>query len=134
MAAARSGKLSSPLHSKDESASQPMEGTSASHPGPPEAAQEVQPLLSQQSIDNFSAKAAAEQQAPAGEGGPEEALQEESAKGDAGDLDAGSASRAAAEPLSWGTRIASKLFIQVGAPQCAPANTWLDQSCSDNPN
>ncbi len=119
IAAARSGKLSSPAQSKDESASPPLEESSTSHPGPPEAAQEVQPLLSQESIDNFSAKAAAEQQPPAGEGGPEEALQQESAKGDAGDLDAGSAGRAAAEPLSWSTRIASKLFIQVLPLRCA---------------
>ena len=117
MAAARSSRLSGPSSSKDESTMQPAEGPAhAPGGGPPEAAQEAQPLLSHASVDSFSAAAGAGQQAPAGNGGPEQALQQESAKGDAGDIDAGAAGRAAAEPLSWSTRIASKLFIQVRSP------------------
>ena len=113
MAAARSSKLSEPSNSRHESATEPAVGPPPAQAGPPEAAQEVQPLLSHASIDNFSATAGAEQPAVAGSSGPEQALQQESAKGDAGDLDAGTAGRAMAEPLSWSTRIASKLFIKV---------------------
>lgn len=125
MAAARSSKLSEPSTSRDTSTRQLADGPSHPAGGPPEAAQEAQPLLSHASIDSFSATAAAEQQAPGGDCGPEQALQQESAKGDAGDLDAGAASRAIAEPLSWSTRIASKLFIQVGVP-------WVHALCSPN--
>lgn len=49
----------------------------------------------------------------ASDGGAEQALQEENDKQDQGSANAGSLGRAAAEPLSWGTRLAQKLYIQV---------------------
>ena len=145
MAAARSSKLSEPSHSRDDSASEAAVGAAPKQAGPPEAAQEVQPLLSHASIDNFSATAGAAQPAgaelpaAAGSGGAEQGLQQESAKGDAGDVDAGTAGRAMAEPLSWSTRIASKLFIKVPPAlrswsghcqsMCMPPSHWPGNQC-----
>ena len=82
-----------------------------------------QPLLSHGSRHGGTAEAA-EKEGKAGSGGAEQALQEEQARVDAEGGEGGGAGRAAAEPLSWATRIAQKLFIQVSAdPVPRPCKT-----------
>jgi len=108
MNAAMSRSLGEQSPSKGGSSSQ-LTKEPSSFRGASEVAQDKQPLLSNGSKDDSNIKVAAEQQAAKES---EQALQEHSASADAGDKDAGSAARAAAEPLSWGTRIAQKLFIK----------------------
>jgi len=110
MNAAMSRNLGEQSPSKGGSSSQLAKEPSSLQAGASEVAQDKQPLLSNDSKDDSNIKVAAEQQAAKES---EQALQEHSASADAGDKDAGSAARAAAEPLSWGTRIAQKLFIKV---------------------
>ena len=112
MNAAMSRNLGEQSPSKGGSSSQLAKEPSPIPAGASEVAQEKQPLLPHDSKDDSTVKAAAEQQAGKES---EQALQEHSASADAGDKDAGSAARAAAEPLSWGTRIAQKLFIKVSS-------------------
>ena len=80
--------------------------------GPDTASEVHQHLLSHGSRHGGTAEAA-DKEGEAGTGGAEQALQEEQARVDAEGGEGGGAGRAAAEPLSWGTRIAQKLFIQV---------------------
>ena len=98
------------------SAQQPAEerGSAERAAGPDTASEVHQPLLSHGSRHGGTAEAA-EKEGEAGSGGAEQALQEEQARVDAEGGEGGGAGRAAAEPLSWSTRFAQKLFIQVSA-------------------
>lgn len=128
MAAAESRGLKdngSGLGDSSAAAQQPAQerGSTERGAGPDIASQVQQPLLSHGSRHGGTAEAA-EKEGKAGSGGAEQALQEEQARVDAEAGEGGGAGRAAAEPLSWGTRIAQKLFIQVSAdPVPRPCKT-----------
>ena len=93
------------------SAQQPAQAGASSEKGQ----EEQQPLLPHSSSRHEGgAEAADAGEGAAGNGSAELALQEEQAKADAEGGEGGTAGRAAAEPLSWGTRLAQKLYIQVG--------------------
>ena len=113
-AAISSDKLSKQPGAKEEETSQPAQEPQREAPkeGGLQELHEEQPLLPHNDKDGRREPEEAEQ-AVMGNGTSEQALQQESDKADKGEKDAGGAGRAAAEPLSWGTRIAQKLFIQV---------------------
>ena len=98
------------------SAQQPAQAGAPSEKGH----EEQQPLLPHSSRHEDGAEAADAGEEAGGNGSSEQALREEQAKADAeGGGEGGSAGRAAAEPLSWATRIAQKLYIQVSAAAAA---------------
>lgn len=113
-AAISSDKLSKQPDAKEEEIPQPAQEPQGEAPkeGGLQELHEEQPLLPHNDKDGSREPEEAEQ-AVMGNGTSEQALQQESDKADKGEKDAGGAGRAAAEPLSWGTRIAQKLFIQV---------------------
>ena len=112
------------------SAQQPAQdrGTSERAAGPDTASEVQQPLLSQGSRHGGTAEAA-DKEGEAGDGGAEQALQEEQARVDAEGGEGGGTGRAAAEPLSWGTRIAQRLFTQVSADLCQGRAGLCARSC-----
>lgn len=134
-AAISSSRLSEQPGGKEEETSQPGKEPQGEAPteGGPQELPEEQPLLPH-SDKNGSREPGEAEQAVMGNGTSEQALQQESDKADKGEKDAGGAGRAAAEPLSWGTRIAQKLFIQVcrcSHPCCAlHAGSDMDKQLS----
>ncbi len=115
-AAISTGKLREQPGRKEEEDPQPaqeQQGEGPKERGPQDLPAE-QPLLPHSDQGLSGEPEQAEQAATVNETS-EQAPQRESAKADGTEKDTGGAGLAAAEPLSWGTRIAQKLFVQVAS-------------------